>query len=107
DRLFYWYIHSFLWGRHTGATETALNQDLHALDEGGVDQLIDLLRRSRGQLAVRPDDFVGSSMGSRFYPLLYMLTRVHGAQDFVSGVPLRENMLGRLSSLQVHHIFPK
>ncbi|WP_053160969.1 hypothetical protein [Streptomyces caatingaensis] len=108
DRLFYWYVHSFLWGRHTGATETALNQDLRALDEGGVDLLIEVLRRSRGgQLEVRPDDFVGSSKGARFYPLLYMLTRVHGAQDMVSGVPLREGMLGRLNSLQVHHIFPK
>ncbi|MDX3779742.1 GmrSD restriction endonuclease domain-containing protein [Streptomyces europaeiscabiei] len=108
DRLFYWYVHSFLWGRHTGATETILNQDLQALDDGGVDQLIGVLRRSRGgHLAVAADDFVGSSMGSRFYPLLYMLTRVYGAQDFVSGVPLRDGMLGRLSSLQVHHIFPK
>ncbi|MFF4149124.1 DUF262 domain-containing protein [Streptomyces sp. NPDC001651] len=108
DRLFYWYVHSSLWGRHTGATETYLNQDLEAVDEGGVDQLISVLRRSRGgRLAVEPDDFVGSSMGSRFYPLLYMLTRVHSAQDFVSGVPLRAGMLGRLSSLQVHHIFPK
>ncbi|MFF1679785.1 DUF262 domain-containing protein [Streptomyces sp. NPDC058256] len=108
DRLFYWYVHSFLWGRHTGATETVLNQDLQALDDGGVDQLISVLRRSRGgHLQVGSDDFVGSSMGSRFYPLLYMLTRIYGAQDFVSGVPLRDGMLGRLSSLQVHHIFPK
>ncbi|MCT9138356.1 GmrSD restriction endonuclease domain-containing protein [Streptomyces violarus] len=108
DRLFYWYVHSFLWGRHTGATETALNQDLQALDDGGVDRLIDVLRRSRGgRLEVSPDDFVGSSMGSRFYPLLYMLTRVHRAQDLDSGVPLRNGMLGRLNSLQVHHIFPK
>ncbi|MEV7447618.1 GmrSD restriction endonuclease domain-containing protein [Streptomyces nigra] len=108
DRLFYWYVHSSLWGRHTGATETYLNQDLEAVDEGGVDQLISVLRRSRGgRLVVEPDDFVGSSMGSRFYPLLYTLTRVHSAQDFVSGVPLRAGMLGRLSSLQVHHIFPK
>ncbi|MEV8332611.1 DUF262 domain-containing protein [Streptomyces niveus] len=107
DRLFYWYVHSFLWGRHTGATETALNQDLQALDEGDVDALIAVLRRSRGHLDIRPDDFLASGMGSRFYPLLYLLTRVHGAQDFVSGVPLRDNMLGRLSSLQIHHIFPK
>ncbi|MEV3997875.1 MULTISPECIES: DUF262 domain-containing protein [Streptomyces] len=108
DRLFHWYVHSFLWGRHTGATETALNQDLQALDDGGVDQLIDVLRRSRGgRLEVRADDFLGSGMGSRFYPLLYLLTRAHGAQDFESGVPLRDGLLGRLSSLQVHHIFPK
>ncbi|MET9658085.1 hypothetical protein [Streptomyces sp. NPDC006510] len=69
DRLFHRYVHGFLWGRHTGATETAPNQDLRALDDGGVDRLINVLRRSRGGLlTVRPDDFVGSSMGSRFYP---------------------------------------
>ncbi|MGX4688835.1 GmrSD restriction endonuclease domain-containing protein [Streptomyces sp. JNUCC 63] len=108
DRLFYWFIHSFLWGRHTGATETALNQDLEAVDAGGVDRLIETLRQARGgRLEVRPDDFQGSSMGSRFYPLLYMLSRVHGAQDLGSGVPLKDGMLGKLSSLQVHHIFPK
>ncbi|QLH23647.1 DUF262 domain-containing protein [Streptomyces sp. Rer75] len=107
DRLFYWYVHSFLWGRHTGSTETALNQDLQALDEGGVNGLIKVLRHSRGHLEIRPDDFMASTMGSRFYPLLYLLTRVHESQDFVSGVPLKDNLLGRLSSLQVHHIFPK
>jgi hypothetical protein len=107
DRLFYWYIHSFLWGRHTGASETALNQDLQALDAGGVDQLIAVMRRSRGGLEVRADDFVTQSMGSRFYPLLYLLTRVTGAQDLLSGIPLHAQMLGHLSGLQVHHIFPK
>ncbi|MFR9788538.1 DUF262 domain-containing protein [Streptomyces sp. MB22_4] len=108
DRLFYWYVQSFIWGRHTGATETALNQDLQAVDAGGVDQLIETLRQSRGgRLEVRPDDFQGTSMGSRFYPLLYMLSRVHGAQDLASGIPLKDGMLGKLSSLQVHHIFPK
>ncbi|MBJ6640367.1 DUF262 domain-containing protein [Streptomyces sp. DHE7-1] len=108
DRLFYWFVHSFLWGRHTGATETALNQDLAAVDAGGVDQLIETLRQSRGgRLEIRSEDFQGTSMGSRFYPLLYMLSRVHGAQDLSSGVPLKDGMLGKLSSLQVHHIFPK
>ncbi|MFK4146876.1 DUF262 domain-containing protein [Streptomyces sp. NPDC004065] len=108
DRLFYWFVQSFIWGRHTGATETALNQDLQAVDAGGVDQLIETLRQGRGgRLEIRPDDFQGTSMGSRFYPLLYMLSRVHGAQDLASGVPLKDGMLGKLSSLQVHHIFPK
>jgi hypothetical protein len=36
-----------------------------------------------------------------------MLTRVHGARDFGSGLPLRSHLLGHLTSLQVHHIFPK
>ena len=46
-------------------------------------------------------------MGSRFYPLLYMLTRVKGARDLGSGLELKASILGKLCSLQVHHIFPK
>ncbi|MGP3924304.1 GmrSD restriction endonuclease domain-containing protein [Streptomyces sp. 8N616] len=107
DKLIYWYVHSFLWGRYAGATETALNQDLAALDEGGTDALVEQLRLSHGDLVVRPEHFIGQTKGARFYPLLYLLTRVHEAKDFSSGIPLKANMLGRHSSLQVHHIFPK
>ncbi|AWZ05292.1 hypothetical protein DRB96_08640 [Streptomyces sp. ICC1] len=109
DRLLFWYVHSFLWGRHAASVETTLNQDLHALEGegGGVDQLIAALRRSRGHLDIRPDDFDGYTIGARFYPLLYMLSRVHGARDLITGVPLKHNMLGKMASLQVHHIFPK
>jgi hypothetical protein len=36
-----------------------------------------------------------------------MLTRTLGAQDLDSGVVLSQAMLGQLSSLEMHHIFPK
>jgi hypothetical protein len=36
-----------------------------------------------------------------------MLTRVCQAKDWETGIALSNNMLGKLSSLQVHHIFPK
>src|SRR6266498_631049 len=108
DRLLYWYVHSFLWARYVGASETVLNQDLDAADTGGIDRLIDLLRQSRGDLTVRPADFAGYSLGARFYPLLYLLTRVQGARDFWNGAPgLSAHLLGKLNALQVHHIFPK
>ena len=107
DQLLFWYVHSFMWGRHTGSTETTLNQDLHALEEGGLDRLIEVLRRSRGDLVVRPDDFGGSERGARFYPLLYLLSRVGGARDLGSGNALSAHLLGKLSRLELHHIFPK
>lgn len=108
DKLLYWYVHAGMWGRYSGSTETALTQDLDALERGGVDELIDVLRLSRGDLTVRPEDFAsGSGMGARFYPTLYMLTRVLGAQDFDTGVPLSKTMLGHNAALEVHHIFPK
>jgi hypothetical protein len=108
DKVLYWYVHSALWGRFSGSTETVLQQDYDAVERGGVDALIATLERARGGLlTIGPDDFAGSTRGSRFYPLLYLLTRVDGARDFGSGLELRAELLGKLTSLQVHHIFPK
>jgi len=107
DRLLYWYVHAFLWGRFVGSSETVLNQDLKAMDAGGVDGLIEQLERSRGGLTVRASDFLGYGVGARFYPLLYLLTRVHEARDFCTNQPLKAYLLGRNSSLEMHHIFPK
>ncbi|NKY99986.1 GmrSD restriction endonuclease domain-containing protein [Nocardiopsis alborubida] len=108
DKVLYWYVHSALWGRYAGSTETFLQLDYDAVNESGVEGLLQRMSRWRGgNLDVRPHDFEGATRGSRFYPLLYMLTRVHGARDFGSGLELKAEMLGKLSSLQVHHVFPK
>ncbi len=108
DRLLYWYVHSFLWGRYAGSTESVLNQDLQALSGGNAfEQLVHQLRLTRGDLIVRQEDFGGSSIGARFYPLLYLLTRVQGARDWGTGLALNAHMLGKESKLHVHHIFPK
>lgn len=108
DKVLYWYVHSALWGRFSGSTETYLQQDYDAVERDGIDALIATLERVRGgHLAIGPDDFTGSTRGARFYPLLYLLTRVAGARDFGSGLELRAELLGKLTSLQVHHIFPK
>ena len=84
DRLLFWYIHTLLWGRYSGSTESVLNQDLEAIKEidGGLDRLLEGIRRNRGDLRVTPNDFSGWSKGARFYPLLYMLTRVRHAKDW-------------------------
>lgn len=109
DALLYWYVNTFLWGRYAGSTETVVNQDLGLITDlhGGVERLIEQLRQNRGDLAIRPTDFLGWSRGARFYPLLYMLTRVYHAQDWESGIELSQHLLGKLSGLQLHHIFPK
>ena len=109
DKLLYWYVHTFLWGRYAGSTETILNQDLHLIEDldGGLDRLVAQLRQNRGDLRIHANDFRGWSKGARFYPLLYMLTRVNGSRDWGSGHILSSTLLGNLSSLQIHHIFPK
>jgi hypothetical protein len=74
---------------------------------GGLDPLIEQLRLWHGGLRVEPGHFTGWSLGARFYPILYMLTRMGEARDWGTGLPLKANMLGKMSRLEVHHIFPK
>jgi hypothetical protein len=109
DKMLYWYVHTLLWGRYSGSTESVLSQDLRLLDEKGgeLDRLIAQLRQSRGDLSIRPDDFRSWGRGARFYPLLYMLTRTLHARDLDSGLDLQAHHLGYLMRLQLHHIFPK
>jgi hypothetical protein len=109
DQLLYWYVHTFLWGRYAGSTETVLNQDLGLIEQpdGALERLIAELRRHRGDLQLQPNDFLGWSKGARFYPLLYMMTRVGKAKDWATGIELSMHLLGKLSRLEVHHVFPK
>lgn len=109
DQLLYWYVHTILWGRYSSQVESNLQKDLAAIDgpEGSITQLIEQLRQNRGDLRVNAADFGGWSMGSRFYPLLYMLTRVYGSRDLEDGFQISKHLLGPNSKLEIHHIFPK
>ena len=109
DKLLYWYIHTILWGRYSSSIESTLRKDLAAIDgkDGSLDKLIEQLRQDRGNLRITPGDFNSWSVASRFYPLLYLLTRVCKARDWEDDIALSQHMLGRLASLEVHHIFPK
>jgi hypothetical protein len=109
DRLLYWYVQSAMWGRFSGSTESIIDKDLHVLEnlDGGLNRLIDQLRLWHGSLRVVPDHFGGWSLGARFYPVLSLLTRVCEARDWGTGLPLKHHLLGKMSSLEVHHIFPK
>ena len=109
DRLLYWYFQSAMWGRFSSSNETYLNKDLEALEdvEGGINRLIDHLRLWRGNLRVEAAHFGGWSLGARFYPVLYALTRTRDAKDFGTGLSLNSHLLGKMNALEVHHIFPK
>ncbi len=108
DRMLFWYVHAALWGRFAGSTETVLAQDYETVGRDGTDGLIAALERWRGgNLRIEDYDFEGFGKGSRFYPLLYLMTRVLGARDLGTGITMHSRMLGYLAHLQVHHVFPK
>lgn len=109
DRLLFWFVQAGMWGRFSGSTESFIDQDLAALEgEGaGLERLLEQLRLWHGGLRVEPGHFTGWSLGARFYPVLYLLTRMGAARDWGTGLPLKAQLLGRMSRLEVHHIFPK
>ena len=109
DRLLYWYFQSGMWGRFSSSTESTLNVDFEATEDldGAIDRLLEQLRLWHGSLQVEPAHFRGWSLGARFYPVLYALTRVGEAQDWGTGLPLKRSLLGKMNALEVHHIFPK
>ena len=109
DMLLFWFTQAGMWGRFSGSTESSIDQDLGALEgtDGGLEKLIEQLRLWHGGLRVEPAHFAGYSVGARFYPVLYMLTRMGEARDWGTGIPLKAGLLGNMNRLEVHHIFPK
>ena len=109
DKLLFWFVQAAMWGRFSGSTESVIDQDLAALegDDGGLDKLLEQLRLWHGGLRAEPGHFTGWSLGARFYPVLYLLTRMGEARDWGNGLPLKSSLLGKMSRLEVHHIFPK
>lgn len=109
DKLLFWFVQAGMWGRFSGSTESFIDQDLAALEgeDGGLDKLVEQLRLWHGGLRAEPGHFTGWSLGARFYPVLYLLTRMGESKDWGTGIPLKSNLLGKMSRLEVHHIFPK
>ena len=109
DKLLFWFMQTGMWGRFSGSTESSIDKDIDLIsgEENDLDQLLEQLRLSHGGLRVEPDHFKGWSLGARFYPVLYWLTRAGEALDWGTGLPLKADLLGKMNRLEVHHIFPK
>lgn len=109
DKLLFWFVQAGMWGRFSGSTESFIDKDLEALQGDGdaLEKLLEQLRLWHGGLRAEAGHFAGWSLGARFYPVLYMLTRMGNAKDWGTGLPLKSSLLGKMSRLEVHHIFPK
>jgi hypothetical protein len=76
DKLLFWFAQAGMWGRYSGNTESTIDEDLAALESGGIDGLLTKLRFWRGGLHRTGTSPAGA--WARFYPVLYMLTRMGG-----------------------------
>lgn len=109
DKLLFWFVQAAMWGRFSGSTESFIDKDLEAIADsaGDLDPLLEQLRLWNGGLRAEAGHFTGWSLGARFYPVLYLLTRMGESRDWGTGLPLKASLLGKMSRLEVHHIFPK
>lgn len=107
-RLLHWYVSIAIWGRFSGPVETVINQDLAAIKAvGPIDSLLRNLRQSQGERNVTHENFDLNYTRARFYPLLYIMSRIRDARDWGTGNRLRHHSLGDRTNLELHHIFPR
>ena len=109
SQLLYWYVNTMIWGRYSASSETVIRQDLIAISENddAITALIQKFRENRRDLRLQSSNFSAATSKSRFFPMLYMLIRVHGACDFASGLELSKHLLSPMNRLERHHLFPK
>ena len=108
-QLLYWYVRASMHGIFSGTPETELDQAMAAIEdlEEGLDRLIQQLELRVGSSQIRPEHFDAATAVSRFFPVLYMLTRVADARNFCDGSRLSMNLVGAGGKLDRHHIFPR
>lgn len=107
-RLLHWYVNIAIWGRFSGPVETVINQDLAAIKAADpIDALLRNLRQSQGDRNVTHENFDLNYTRARFYPLLYVMSRIRDARDWGTGNRLRHRALGDHTNLEMHHIFPR
>ena len=109
ERLRYWTLVANAKGRYSrGSSETLLDQDLAALRQrGGVDELLDRLRRQVGRLDIAPEELEGRNQRSALFKTMFLAFRAGGARDWSSNLSIALGHRGAQHRLQFHHIFPK
>ena len=107
--ILYWFLQAGIHGRFSGTTESKIRHDLRLVDGSfeGIERLIAEIGVTWGRSHVFVSDFDSWSVSARTYPILYWLTRMGGAKNFCDGTELKDDLVGKGSRLQVHHIFPK
>jgi hypothetical protein len=109
NRLRFWVLLANAKGRYSrGSSETLLDQDLATLrDGGGIEDLIDRLRRQVGRLAVSADELEGRNQRSALFKTMFLAFQSAGAKDWRSNLAINLDHSGAQHKLQFHHVFPK
>lgn len=99
-----WVYMALIWTRYSASSETAIDQDISALDKDQpihnmIQNIEDKVGRGR---PVTERELQDQRSNSPYMLMAYVLARYAKAQDWFNGV-----VIGGNQSLEFHHIFPK
>lgn len=108
EELLRWFYAASLFGRYSGSTETAMDEDLKAVaSDDPIGELTKKVAPLGRSLDVQPDDFDDAGWRNPLFPMTYAAARSRRAKDWFTGVSLATDVVGDDHEIQVHHIFPK
>lgn len=103
-----WLYVAMLRSRYTGGSETALDEDLKAVQsQEPVEGLLRNALPPGVSATVAPEEFDDAGTRSPLFALTYAAIRRNNAKDWFTGVGLNTDVVGGDHAIEIHHIFPK
>lgn len=101
-----WVYMALIWSRYSGSSETAMDQDIAALDkEDPIQAMIQNIEDVVGhKRPVTENELRDQRKNSPYMLMSYILARRANAQDWFNGMVISND---HASELVLHHIFPK
>lgn len=106
--LLQWFYVASLRGRYSSAAETAMDEDLKAIQS--EDPISKLMRNTLGpdeEIEVSADEFDDAGWKNPLFPMTYAVAKKRGAKDWFKGMALSQDVAGEDHQVEIHHIFPK
>lgn len=106
--LLQWFYVASLRGRYSAAAETAMDEDLKAIQS--EDPISKLMRNTLGpdeKIEVSADEFDDAGWKNPLFPMTYAVAKKRGAKDWFRGMALSKDVIDEDHQVEIHHIFPK
>ena len=103
-----WFLIANAKGRYSrGSSETILDQDLSAIKNNNLHNLLDNLKMQFGRLDFQTTDFENKNTASGIFKTMFTVMRHYGALDWSTQQVISMNNVANRNKIEFHHIFPQ